>query len=67
MLSSKFCKLYDEISRRRVLQIGAAGLPGLLSARSLSAATGDGLVAKADHCIVLFLNGGPSQIGRAHV
>lgn len=40
----------------------AAGLPGLLSARSLHAATDKTLVAKADHCIVLFLNGGPSHL-----
>jgi hypothetical protein len=45
-----------------MLQIGAAGLPGLLHERSLHAASGDALVAKADHCIVLFLNGGPSHL-----
>jgi len=45
-----------------MLQIGAAGLPGLMSARSLISAPADALVAKADHCIVLFLNGGPSHL-----
>jgi hypothetical protein len=36
----------------------------LLAARGLSAegVTGDGTVAKADACIVLFLNGGPSHL-----
>ena len=59
MRSAKFRQLISEVSRRRVLQIGGAGL---LSPRTLSATSGDALVAKADHCIVLFLNGGPSHL-----
>lgn len=62
MPSSRFTRLLSEVSRRRVLQIGAAGLPGLLSARPSLAEPGDSLAAKADHCIVLFLNGGPSHL-----
>ena len=62
MPSTNFTRLVSEVSRRRMLQVGAAGLPGLLSARSLLAASGDALVAKADHCIILFLNGGPSHL-----
>ena len=62
MRSSRVRNLISEVSRRRMLQIGAAGLPGLLSARSSLAVPGDSLVAKADHCIVLFLNGGPSHL-----
>ena len=62
MRSSRVRNLISEVSRRRMLQIGAAGLPGLMSARSLISAPADALVAKADHCIVLFLNGGPSHL-----
>ena len=45
-----------------MLQIGAAGLPCLLHSQSSPAASGDSLIARADHCIVLFLNGGPSHL-----
>ena len=62
MQSAKFRELISDVSRRRVLQISAAGLQGLLHARSPHAASGDTLIAKADHCIVLFLNGGPSHL-----
>ena len=62
MRTANFRQLISEVSRRRMLQLGAAGLPGLLSARSLHAASGNALAAKADHCIVLFLNGGPSHL-----
>jgi hypothetical protein len=50
----------------RVGGLGAVGLslPQLLAARAASAGdlTGVGLTAKADACIVLFLNGGPSHL-----
>jgi hypothetical protein len=50
------------LSRRRMLQVGAAGvlglgLPGMLRARS--AATWQGT---ADACVIVFLNGGPSHL-----
>ncbi|MCI0379827.1 MAG: DUF1501 domain-containing protein, partial [Gemmataceae bacterium] len=59
------CSGPERVSRRRMLQLGAAGylglsLPSLLHAdeqRSHSLHT-----AKADHCILIFLNGGPSHL-----
>lgn len=55
----------SEISRRRLLQVGAAGLtslPGLIEGRCLAGNAADRIAASADHCIVLFLNGGPSHL-----
>src|SRR5882724_6880413 len=54
-----------KISRRQMLQVGGIGLfglglPGLLRANSRS--SGTGLVPKADSCILVFLNGGPSHL-----
>ena len=46
-------------SRRRALQVGACGLLGLSLPELLRAA---GNRAKADHCILVFLNGGPSHL-----
>ncbi|RLT04319.1 MAG: DUF1501 domain-containing protein [Planctomycetota bacterium] len=56
----------DELSRRHLLQVGGLGLmglslPNLLSARE-QAVPKSSLVSKADHCIILFLNGGPSHL-----
>ncbi len=48
-------------SRRRVLQVGACGLLGLSLADLLAAST-NGKQARADHCILVFLNGGPSHL-----
>ena len=67
MLAANLQKIVSEVSRRRMLQLGGIGLPGMLSAPPLFGAQplladGDGLIAKADHCIVLFLNGGPSHL-----
>jgi hypothetical protein len=60
-----------ELSRRHLLQVGGLGLmglslPNLLSARE-AARSGDPrraqtLAPKADHCVILFLNGGPSHL-----
>jgi len=52
------------ISRRRLVQAGTLGLTGvtlskLLWADSARGATGR---ARADHCVLIFLNGGPSHI-----
>src|SRR5262245_18714114 len=49
------------LSRRRVLQAGAAGWLGLTLPRLL-AAEGKGKSHVADHCILIFLNGGPSHL-----
>src|SRR6266851_5713265 len=54
-----------KISRRQMLQVGGIGLfglslPGLLRANSRSA--GPGHSSKADACILIFLNGGPSHL-----
>ena len=54
-----------KISRRQMLQVGGIGLfglglPGLLRANSRSAGTGQ--TPKADSCILVFLNGGPSHL-----
>jgi hypothetical protein len=54
-----------KVSRRELLRIGATGLlglglPGLL--RAQAAGRAHGFEAKADHLIVLFLNGGPSHL-----
>jgi hypothetical protein len=53
------------ISRRQVLQTGAIGLWGLTLPRLLRAdgeRSHTGLAAKADACILVFLNGGPSHL-----
>jgi uncharacterized protein (DUF1501 family) len=61
----------DELSRRHLLQVGGLGLMGLSLPNLLAAreAVGSGdprraqtLVPKADHCVILFLNGGPSHL-----
>ena len=67
MLTASLRKMASEVSRRKIMQLGSLGLPGMLTAPRLFAnsalgAEGDGLIAKADHCIVLFLNGGPSHL-----
>lgn len=48
------------LQRRHLLRLGAASLPALCGAGSLLGETHHG--ARADHCIVLFLNGGPSHL-----
>ena len=55
-----------EHARRHLLQVGGLGLmglslPNLLSARELTAPKSS-LTPKADHCVILFLNGGPSHL-----
>ena len=47
--------------RRHLLQLGIAGTSGLI-ASGANAFAESGLVPKADRCIVLFLNGGPSHL-----
>lgn len=47
------------LHRRHLLQLGMAAVPAFCGG-NLNAASG--LLARADHCIVLFLNGGPSHL-----
>ncbi|MBC7818314.1 MAG: DUF1501 domain-containing protein [Planctomycetaceae bacterium] len=51
----------SELSRRHLLQVGGLGLMGL-SLPNLLSAREPSLVPKADHCVILFLNGGPSHL-----
>src|SRR5438105_7512470 len=46
-------------TRRRVLQIGSCGLLGLSLPDLLGASV---RATRADHCILIFLNGGPSHL-----
>jgi hypothetical protein len=48
------------LSRREILQVGGAGLLGLSLPRLLQAA--QRRTTKADACILIFLNGGPSHL-----
>jgi hypothetical protein len=51
------------VSRRELLQVGSAGVLGLSLPRLLrAAARRNGASARADACIVIFLNGGPSHL-----
>jgi len=52
------------LTRRQVLQFGAAGFLGLTLPRLLRAADPPRLggTPSADHCILVFLNGGPSHL-----
>jgi hypothetical protein len=50
------------LSRREVLQVGAAGLLGLSLPGLLRAEQHRRAAASADACIILFLNGGPSHL-----
>ncbi|MGD9723721.1 MAG: DUF1501 domain-containing protein [Pirellulales bacterium] len=52
------------VSRRHMLQIGGLGLMGLSLPRLLAAeaAAPAGIQARADACVLLFLNGGPSHL-----
>ena len=59
----------NKMNRRELLRVGGLGavgltLPQLLAARASSAEniTGGGPAARADSCIVLYLNGGPSHL-----
>ena len=49
------------ISRREFLRVGALGGIGL-TLPDLLAGNGTGIAARADSCIVIFLNGGPSHL-----
>ena len=50
------------ISRRRLLQIGSLGTIGLGLPRLLAAEHGTGPAPRADACILIYLNGGPSHL-----
>lgn len=49
------------ISRREMIQVGGIGLLGLTLPRILRAES-NALSPRADHCILIFLNGGPSHL-----
>lgn len=53
------------VSRRQMLQVGGLGLMGLALPRLLaaqSAAESAGIKPRADACVLIFLNGGPSHL-----
>lgn len=53
------------VTRRQLLQVGGLGLMGLSLPRLLAAndaAAAAGLKPRADHCVLIFLNGGPSHL-----
>src|SRR5262249_62299928 len=59
------CPAPRPISRRQLLQVGAASALGLTLPRLLradSATARAGRSARADACILVFLNGGPSHL-----
>jgi hypothetical protein len=51
-----------EVSRRRLLQIGTIGGFGLCLPRLLAAEVESGIPPRADNCIIIHLNGGPSHL-----
>jgi hypothetical protein len=62
MTSASRCSGPLRISRRQVLQFGGAGLLGLSLPGLLRADAARALAPKADACILIFLNGGPSHL-----
>jgi hypothetical protein len=55
----------SRVSRRQLLKVGALGftslsLPRLLQSRAVAESTG--LAPRADACVIIFLNGGPSHL-----
>jgi hypothetical protein len=55
----------NRFTRRRMLEVGSLGLAGVTLPRILWAderRLANGLDAKADACVLVFLNGGPSQL-----
>ncbi len=53
------------VTRRQMLQIGSLGLMGISLPRLLaaqSAAQENGITPRADSCVLIFLNGGPSHL-----
>jgi hypothetical protein len=62
MHQAAHCPGPRRISRRRMLQVGGAGLLGLGLPQLLHAAARAPAAPAADACILLFLNGGPSHL-----
>lgn len=52
----------QRLTRRALLQIGASSMCGLSLSRLLAAERSTAIAPKADACIVIFLNGGPSHL-----
>src|SRR5271168_397990 len=62
--SSFRCSGPAPVTRRRLLEVGACSLFGLGLPRLLAATERRlrGSAPRADHCILVFLNGGPSHL-----
>lgn len=52
----------NPLRRRHLLQLGALGIPALGIGSATAGTDINAAAARADHCIVLFLNGGPSHL-----
>src|SRR5688572_5355194 len=50
------------ISRRELLRVGGVGALGLSLPQLLQGGQGGGAASRADACIVIYLNGGPSHL-----
>ena len=64
-MTQRHCLGPQPVSRRRMLEVGGLGLMGISLPRLLeaqSAAANTGFRPRADSCIVIFLNGGPSHM-----
>ena len=62
MVEPTTCPGPEAISRRRILQVGGIGMWGLGLPALLRADETRGPTPSADACILVFLNGGPSQL-----
>jgi Protein of unknown function (DUF1501) len=60
--SSSACPGPAPLSRRQLLELGGISFFGLGLPRLLAAEKTKHLVARADHCILIFLNGGPPHL-----
>lgn len=52
----------QQLSRRTLLQVGASGMFGLSLPQLLAAEQAKSISPRADACIVIYLNGGPSHL-----
>ena len=62
MSSTRFHPAVLPIARRQLLRVGTAAAVGAGRAGFAADDVTQPLTAQADHCIVLFLNGGPSHL-----
>lgn len=54
--------LHSQVTRRTILQVGSIGSLGLALPQLLAADSDAVQAPKADHCIIIHLNGGPSHL-----